>query len=127
MATQNPIESEGTYPLPEAQLDRFLFKLVVDYPTVGEETAILDRDRRRQVVRAPRPSELTQYRSWRARVSSTVRDATRGSGTHPYRGNWSGRAQCLTQLGASPRGPIVPTRPPGAGDARGRGYVSPRT
>jgi MoxR-like ATPase len=41
MATQNPIESEGTYNLPEAQLDRFLFKLVVDYPSAQEETEIL--------------------------------------------------------------------------------------
>jgi MoxR-like ATPase len=41
LATQNPIESEGTYNLPEAQLDRFLFKLVVDYPSVEEETNIL--------------------------------------------------------------------------------------
>src|SRR5512135_2632033 len=41
LATQNPIESEGTYNLPEAQLDRFLFKLVVDYPSATEETDIL--------------------------------------------------------------------------------------
>jgi MoxR-like ATPase len=41
MATQNPIESEGTYSLPEAQLDRFLFKLVVDYPSAQEEDGIL--------------------------------------------------------------------------------------
>jgi MoxR-like ATPase len=41
MATQNPIESEGTYNLPEAQLDRFLFKLLVDYPNLAEETDIL--------------------------------------------------------------------------------------
>jgi MoxR-like ATPase len=41
MATQNPIESEGTYNLPEAQLDRFLFKLVVEYPSASEETDIL--------------------------------------------------------------------------------------
>ena len=41
MATQNPIESEGTYNLPEAQLDRFLFKLVVEYPDLAEETDIL--------------------------------------------------------------------------------------
>ncbi|MGE3820598.1 MAG: AAA family ATPase [Isosphaeraceae bacterium] len=41
MATQNPIESEGTYNLPEAQLDRFLFKLVVDYPALQEELDIL--------------------------------------------------------------------------------------
>jgi len=43
MATQNPIESEGTYPLPEAQVDRFMMKVVVDYPSVAEEHAIVDR------------------------------------------------------------------------------------
>jgi MoxR-like ATPase len=43
LATQNPIEQEGTYPLPEAQVDRFLFKLRVDYPTRAEERLILDR------------------------------------------------------------------------------------
>tara|TARA_B110000467_G_C18313686_1_gene479958 strand:+ start:463 stop:1458 length:996 start_codon:yes stop_codon:yes gene_type:complete len=41
MATQNPIEQEGTYPLPEAQVDRFMFKVIVDYPTETEELAIL--------------------------------------------------------------------------------------
>jgi MoxR-like ATPase len=46
MATQNPIEQEGTYPLPEAQLDRFLFKLVVGYSTREELTLILDRTTR---------------------------------------------------------------------------------
>lgn len=43
LATQNPIEQEGTYPLPEAQLDRFLFKVKVGYPTLGEEKNILNR------------------------------------------------------------------------------------
>jgi len=43
LATQNPIEQEGTYPLPEAQIDRFMMKLLVDYPTKEEERAILDR------------------------------------------------------------------------------------
>jgi MoxR-like ATPase len=43
LATQNPIEQEGTYRLPEAQLDRFLFKIVVPYPSEGEEVAILQR------------------------------------------------------------------------------------
>jgi MoxR-like ATPase len=43
MATQNPIEQEGTYPLPEAQTDRFLFKLLVDYPDATEERTMLDR------------------------------------------------------------------------------------
>jgi MoxR-like ATPase len=43
MATQNPIESEGTYPLPEAQVDRFMMKVVVGYPSATEEHAIVDR------------------------------------------------------------------------------------
>src|SRR5881398_1891897 len=43
MATQNPIEAEGTYPLPEAQVDRFLMKVVVDYPELGEEAAVVGR------------------------------------------------------------------------------------
>src|SRR3546814_2586647 len=41
LATQNPIEQQGVYPLPEAQLDRFLFKLVVDYPEADEERRIV--------------------------------------------------------------------------------------
>jgi len=43
MATQNPLEQEGTYPLPEAQTDRFLFKLLLDYPTVNDEIEMLRR------------------------------------------------------------------------------------
>src|ERR671914_188557 len=43
LATQNPLEMEGTYPLPEAQLDRFFFKLLVQFPTAGEMTEILRR------------------------------------------------------------------------------------
>jgi MoxR-like ATPase len=43
LATQNPIEQQGTYPLPEAQLDRFMLKVVIDYPTRAEERIILER------------------------------------------------------------------------------------
>lgn len=46
MATQNPVEQEGTYPLPEAQLDRFLLKVVVDYPGADDELAVLQLTRR---------------------------------------------------------------------------------
>jgi MoxR-like ATPase len=46
IATQNPVEYEGTYPLPEAQLDRFLFKLVVDYPTAEQEREVVSRHNR---------------------------------------------------------------------------------
>src|SRR4051794_23572824 len=54
MATQNPIEQEGTYPLPEAQLDRFMFKLVVGYSTREELTVILDRTTRGERPKAER-------------------------------------------------------------------------
>jgi MoxR-like ATPase len=69
MATQNPIESEGTYNLPEAQLDRFLFKLVVEYPSEGEETDILrlhtrgfgpDRGVAEQLAVVTTPSEVRE-------------------------------------------------------------------
>jgi MoxR-like ATPase len=50
VATQNPIEQEGTYPLPEAQLDRFMFNIHVDYPTLSEEEEILRRTTRREPV-----------------------------------------------------------------------------
>jgi MoxR-like ATPase len=43
LATQNPIESDGTYPLPEAQLDRFLFKVIVDYPSYADEVVVVER------------------------------------------------------------------------------------
>ena len=53
MATQNPIESEGTYPLPEAQVDRFMMKVVVGYPTRGEEAVVVERSLRAQAEVLP--------------------------------------------------------------------------
>ena len=53
MATQNPVELEGTYPLPEAQIDRFLLKLVVPYPEAGEEAEIVLRDTRADLAVRP--------------------------------------------------------------------------
>lgn len=50
IATQNPIEQEGTYRLPEAQLDRFLFKIVVDYPNIVDEIAILERQNKGELA-----------------------------------------------------------------------------
>ncbi|NLB65211.1 MAG: AAA domain-containing protein [Lentisphaerae bacterium] len=55
LATQNPIEQEGTYPLPEAQVDRFMLKLVIDYPTREEERRILDANARTHVEHHVRP------------------------------------------------------------------------
>ena len=55
MATQNPIESEGTYPLPEAQVDRFMMKVVVGYPTPARSRTVVERSLR-PARRRPRPS-----------------------------------------------------------------------
>ena len=74
MATQNPIESEGTYPLPEAQVDRFLFKLLVDYPTVGEEAAVVGRaiGGAAAGARAPRASTTSSATAAAARACSST-------------------------------------------------------
>lgn len=67
LATQNPIEQEGTYPLPEAQLDRFMLKLKIDYPNKGEERKILDRMAMTNVSfdikPVVSPEEISQVRS----------------------------------------------------------------
>ena len=60
LATQNPIEHEGTYGLPEAQLDRFLFKLQLDYPELVEERQILDRMARAEPPPRPQPVASAQ-------------------------------------------------------------------
>ncbi len=65
LATQNPIEQEGTYPLPEAQLDRFLFNIMVDYPSYNEEIDIMKRVT--GVVEPQRSSVLSRKRSSRCR------------------------------------------------------------
>ena len=81
LATQNPIESEGTYDLPEAQVDRFLFKVVVDYPAVEDEIAVVDRvsvemPQARQAVEI---EDLLAYQQRRARgVRRPLDDRLRG-------------------------------------------------
>jgi MoxR-like ATPase len=69
LATQNPIEQEGTYRLPEAQLDRFLFKIVIDYPTLAEEVTILTQQQGKtqnqllqDVNKLMNASEIAKYR-----------------------------------------------------------------
>jgi MoxR-like ATPase len=70
IATQNPIEQEGTYRLPEAQLDRFLFKIVITYPTIEEEVNILMNQQSvsqntllMQVKKIISPAQITEYRN----------------------------------------------------------------
>ena len=75
MATQNPIEQEGTYPLPEAQVDRFLLKLVITYPTRTEERQILDRMSRTTTKLSVKPvMEPAQIRAARAIVDEIFVD-----------------------------------------------------
>ena len=112
MATQNPIESEGTYPLPEAQVDRFLMKILVDYPSVGEEAAVVGRS----LVDPATVRECLSLEDLRrhARTAQTVlvdrdvigyavalADATR----HPEEHGLADMAP-LIEFGSSPRGPI---------------------
>jgi MoxR-like ATPase len=112
LATQNPIESEGTYPLPEAQVDRFLFKLIVDYPSVGEEAAVVGRAIGRPTeVRERVPiGALERYREIARDVfvdrdviayAVALTDATRHPGKYGLH-----ELAGLIEFGASPRGPI---------------------
>ncbi|HWF52564.1 MAG TPA: MoxR family ATPase [Solirubrobacteraceae bacterium] len=112
MATQNPIESEGTYPLPEAQVDRFLMKILVDYPTVGEEAAVVGRSLGVQATVRERLSldDLRRYAAAAETVlvdreaigyAVALADATR----HPAEHGLEEMAS-LIEFGASPRGPI---------------------
>jgi MoxR-like ATPase len=112
MATQNPIESEGTYPLPEAQIDRFMLKILIGYPSHDEELTIVQR----QLTAPPELREtltLDDLRELQRAVfdvyvdpglvsyAVTLADATRDPAQH-------GLAELRDHVsyGASPRGPI---------------------
>ncbi|HUY34312.1 MAG TPA: MoxR family ATPase [Pirellulales bacterium] len=72
MATQNPIEQEGTYPLPEAQLDRFFFKLVVGYSNRAELSTILDRTTRGEVIQIEKVMDGVEIRRWQQLVREVI-------------------------------------------------------
>lgn len=72
MATQNPIEQEGTYPLPEAQLDRFFFKLIVGYSTREQLSAIVDRTTRGEQVQAAPVMDGAEILRWQALVREVI-------------------------------------------------------
>jgi MoxR-like ATPase len=112
LATQNPIESEGTYPLPEAQVDRFLMKILVDYPSPGDEAMVVDRslDPAPMVEERIDVADLLRFRAAAADVivdrevidyAVALADATR----RPARYGLDDVAP-LISYGASPRGPI---------------------
>jgi MoxR-like ATPase len=131
MATQNPIEAEGTYPLPEAQVDRFLMKILVGYPSLGEEAAVVGRS-------LGDPADVRECLSLEniARYGAVARslfvdrevigyavaiaDATR----HPAQYGLP-ELEHLIEYGASPRGPIGMVQAARVlALLRGRGHVS---
>ena len=125
IATQNPIELEGTFPLPEAQLDRFLLKVDLGYPEREEEIAILERFREKDPLEelepVIRPEQFVEMQSARRqiRVSEPVRayiaDIVRASRSHT-----------ALQYGASPRASIGLMRAAqGKAALQGRPYVLP--
>jgi MoxR-like ATPase len=72
MATQNPIEQEGTYPLPEAQLDRFFFKLLVGYSGRKELATIVDRTTRGEVIEPAKVMDGPEILEWQALVREVI-------------------------------------------------------
>jgi MoxR-like ATPase len=72
LATQNPIEMDGTYPLPEAQLDRFLLKVTVDYPSREELTKILDRTTNRDIATGSVVMDGAEIQKWQGFVRDVV-------------------------------------------------------
>ncbi|MFI4873856.1 MAG: AAA family ATPase, partial [Blastopirellula sp. JB062] len=133
MATQNPIEQEGTYPLPEAQMDRFMLKAVVGHPTREEEIQILERMSKTKISTEVSPT-LSPQEIIRARdlvdeiyVDEKVRDyvvdlvmATRDPGAYRL------PIADLIQFGVSPRATISLTLAAKANAfLNGRGYVVP--
>ena len=128
LATQNPIEQEGTYRLPEAQLDRFLFKVIVGYPTQEEEVNILMNQQSvnansltDQVQQVISPAQIAEYRKT---ISQVIIDPQLVSFitklVHETRSNPS------IFLGASPRASLAILRASKANAAiKGRDFVTP--
>lgn len=133
LATQNPIESEGTYPLPEAQLDRFMLKAVISYPSRQEERQILERFENGPVAAARQVVNLDELMAARSAVQAVhVNDALRDYMVHlvlATRDPKNYRMESLAPLiafGASPRATIYLAQAAKAhAFIDGRGYVTP--
>ena len=111
LATQNPLEMEGTYPLPEAQLDRFFFKLVVEFPNKADLHTILDRttsDETPQPVAVLDKSRVVELRELVRKVplARAIQDyAVRVlQATHPETAEATANSKKYLRYGASPRG-----------------------
>lgn len=134
MATQNPIEQEGTYPLPEAQVDRFVFKLIIDYPSKAEEKQIIQKatspNNHSKINAVVHPEEIAKAREVYESIyiDENLQDyivnlvaATRSPETHNLNS-----LKDMIQYGASPRASIFLNRVAKAyAFMQGRGYVVP--
>ena len=136
LATQNPIEQEGTYPLPEAQMDRFMLKVIVGYPTAEEELIILDRMASTRpdlsLNSVVSPEEIVRYQAlvngihvdslvkdYIVRLVVATREAASGKGATP-------ELKRLVRIGASPRATINLTLAARASALiEGRAHVTP--
>jgi MoxR-like ATPase len=132
MATQNPIESEGTYPLPEAQIDRFMMKVVVGYPTASEEAVVVERSLRpaaevRPILTAAGLAELQRLTA-DVYVDRTIVDYAVALTTATRKPDEVGlpKVKEFIAFGASPRGSInLVLAARALAVARGRRYVLP--
>jgi len=111
LATQNPIEMEGTYPLPEAQLDRFLFKLLVEFPNIEELSSIIDRTTASSECHAEKVLDAPTILEMRATarevvIAQHVKDYALKAvlATHPDSEHASSMATRYVRYGSSPRG-----------------------
>ena len=126
IATQNPIEHEGTYPLPEAQVDRFLLKIDVGYPTREGEIEVLERRRRRRADDATLEAVTTpnEVRALQAAIEDVhVEPAVEGYMVDIVAAT---RAHSQVDVGASPRGSLALLKVSRARAAiAGRDFVTP--
>ncbi len=111
MATQNPLEMEGTYPLPEAQLDRFFFKLKVEYPTLDELDLVMERTTKREMPAVGKVSHGQQINDLELIVRDILiaEDIRRYAlrlvlGTHPEADDAPEMTKQYVRYGSSPRG-----------------------
>jgi MoxR-like ATPase len=133
LATQNPIEQEGTYPLPEAQVDRFMLKVKVSYPTREEERAIMDRMAGPVAPRASRvvaPQDLAAARALVHRIymDERIKDYVVDLvfATRDPRGHGLSEMAALIEYGASPRATLYLALAARAhAFLRHRGFVTP--
>jgi MoxR-like ATPase len=133
LATQNPIEQEGTYPLPEAQVDRFMLKIVVHYPNREEELAIMEQQARRhkpEVKHVMDPSDILRAREvvdmiyMDEKIQGYIVDIVLATREPKAYGLEIGH---LIQYGASPRASIYLNLAAKAyAFLQGRGYVTPQ-